>query len=484
MHLTISHFGRTIRNSSPWPLVGLGVAGGLFSWLFAVSRWIPATSGLLTVFLGVVLYYYLRPRAGLLPLFCFHFLAGCALLFSAESGKVPDWLPASWLCLAFLPAALIHTSFLLPEILVETRSFRKMAAVFYVGSALLGFALLAARDRPDVFKGLAALTIVYNAGSYLFWLFRLLLTYRDSRFELDRVTSRFLLRAQWGAVLPWIAMFFLVGRGISSWNHAAPLALLFPLSVLAGFIPAKRHQKQLYIVQTEKRKSFGDLLSGLAHELNNPLNFVYSNLEPLGEAVKKLHGQIPKPNAEADALAQDLESMIHDMDEGIGRAKELIQNFRQFPERRVEAKQSLDLNRILDRSIDLLAHKWKDRIKLERRYDRLPSIHGLAGELGQVFTNILANACDATPDGGTVSVSTQKGPIGVKVTIRDTGQGIPKEELGRIFDPFYTTKSQGKGTGLGLAITLQIIKNHSGNIEVKSAVGKGSEFLVVLPYAT
>jgi signal transduction histidine kinase len=107
---------------------------------------------------------------------------------------------------------------------------------------------------------------------------------------------------------------------------------------------------------------------------------------------------------------------------------------------------------------------------------------GVPGELEQAFTNILVNAMDATPEGGLIQVSSHEISDSVKILIRDNGKGIPREIISRIFDPFFTTKGQGEGQGLGLAMTQQIIKQHRGSIEVKSETGKGTEFLVLLPY--
>jgi signal transduction histidine kinase len=167
----------------------------------------------------------------------------------------------------------------------------------------------------------------------------------------------------------------------------------------------------------------------------------------------------------------------------VTRARGLVDRFRDFPSDGAEPKENVDVNRIVDQTVEMLAPKWKDRLKVERRFGELPDVSAYPLQLGQIFTNVIANACDATPDGGKVVVSTQPGATGVKVSVRDTGPGIPKERVARIFDPFYTTKEQGQGMGLGLSITQQLVKNHRGAIEVKSEVGKGTEFLISLPYS-
>src|SRR5207247_928340 len=164
-------------------------------------------------------------------------------------------------------------------------------------------------------------------------------------------------------------------------------------------------------------------------------------------------GLVPHPDSKATQVFQGLDHMLKNMEEGVTRAKGLIESFRFFPQRRTEQKEEIDLNLILDRSIDLLSHKWKGQIRIVRRFEKIPKIRAFPGELTQVFTNILANASEATPSGGIIYVSTHSGGTGIKIMIQDTGQGIPSENLSRIFDPFFTTKGPGEGTGLGLSIS-------------------------------
>jgi len=274
--------------------------------------------------------------------------------------------------------------------------------------------------------------------------------------------------------------YFLVKTGTltTSINLVSPAVLLFPVFFYWGIRDAERKRAQSYIVQSAKRDTFESLVQGLAHELNNPLNFIYANLEPLRETVH----QIKEGKASGETMA-DVDKILDTMEEGVTRARGLVDRFRDFPTDAVEPKESVDLNQLVDKTVEMLAPKWRGRLQMHRRFGDVPAVAGYPLQLGQIFTNVIANACEATPEGGSVTVATNSGATGVKVSVKDTGGGIPKDQVARIFDPFFTTKQQGEGMGLGLAITLQLIKNHKGSVEVKSEVGKGTEFLISLPYA-
>jgi signal transduction histidine kinase len=288
----------------------------------------------------------------------------------------------------------------------------------------------------------------------------------------------------------------------ASINLFSPAVLLFPVFFYWGLRDADRKRAQSYIVQSAKRDTFESLVQGLAHELNNPLNFIYANLEPLRELVAELRkekenaGRSPSEASErkhestdgglggrAGSPHDEMNKIIDTMEEGVSRARGLVDRFRDFPTDAVEPKETVDVNGLVDKTVEMLSPKWKGRVQVNRRFGEIPKVAAYPLQLGQIFTNVIANACDATPEGGSVTVATSAGTTGVKVSVKDTGHGIPKDQVARIFDPFYTTKQQGEGMGLGLAITLQLVKNHKGNVEVKSEVGKGTEFLISLPYA-
>jgi signal transduction histidine kinase len=476
-----------------WQKIGLPLLLILITLIFFIfmlqtrtnSGFLPTLSGLLFVFLGTGIFFYLYPRPGLIPLLLFHFFVGNYFILFPAAQTTQPFSFFYLICFTLIPPTLIHFTFLISEMFVDVRKRFFFYGIPYLISFLsLGPSLYFFFKNPPDWMGIHYLLIAYLALAYLFWLIRLVWILQKPHLELDRTIARYLLLGQLiGFIVPiglTIAIFL---GGISFPIHwVSPLVLLFPISLLVGVIPGKRRQMETYIVQSEKRQTFGNLLAGLAHELNNPLNFIYSNLEPLRESLEFLKGRIVPQDDKSSEVFRDLDHIVASMEEGVTRARGLVEKFRGLPYTRREQKEEVDLNKILEQSIDLLSHKWKGRIRIEKKLEEIPKIQGYPLELGQVFTNLLSNACDAILQNGVIFVSSHQGSAGIKISIRDTGKGIPKEEMGRVFDPFFTTKTQGEGTGLGLSITLQKIKNHKGSIEVKSEVGKGTEFLILLPY--
>jgi signal transduction histidine kinase len=448
----------------------------------------PALIGLLFIFLGVGFFLYLFPRPGLVPLFLFHFFVGNFLILFSKNYLPFYFTYLSFFCLAFIPPTLIHFTFLISEMFVSVKKRNALFFVTYCVGVLIAVLYLYFLIKDPTLRTyrtfLNNALLTYLVLAYFFWISRLIWIYKKPYLEFDRIFARYLLIGQLvGFILPLGLVGLLVFEGISlPLNLASPLILLFPISLWIGIVPGERQRSQTYLIQSEKRVALGDLLAGLAHELNNPLTFVYSSIEPLSESLEYLKSVIQEPTEKTAKVFKHLDKMVANMRDGMTRAENLIKKFRDLPSKKRAEKEEIDLNLLIDKTIELLEPKWKDRIQIEKSFEELPKILGLTGELEQAFTNLLANSMEATPDGGVVQVSTHEAANGVKIMIRDTGKGIPKEVIGRIFDPFFTTKEQGEGMGLGLAITLQIIKNHRGSIEVKSEEGKGTKFVVFLPY--
>lgn len=224
------------------------------------------------------------------------------------------------------------------------------------------------------------------------------------------------------------------------------------------------------LVQSEKLASIGQLASGVAHEINNPIGVILSFAQVL---VRKVPPEDPfyKPlrSIEREAL----------------RCKAIVHNLLDFARRTTPSLKLLDINRVLDLTCELLIHQLDDQgTKLIKSYEpNLPPIMGDANQLQQVFTNIIMNAHQAMPDGGELRITSRQLGDEIQVLFADTGSGIPPENLKRIFDPFFTTKEVGQGTGLGLSVSYGIVQSHGGTIEVESKVGVGSVFVVRLPIA-
>lgn len=239
---------------------------------------------------------------------------------------------------------------------------------------------------------------------------------------------------------------------------------------------------QAQLLQSEKMASLGQLVAGMAHEINTPVTAVVGNVKPLARELDRL-GERAARDGDA-ALAQIIARMaaIFDvMARGAERTAAIVRDLRVFS--RVDETRPLpmDLHEGIDVSLRLLRPRWADRIVVETRYGDLPPVAGAAGQLNQVFMNVLANACDAIADTGTIRIETTANATHVTVRVHDDGAGIRPEIMSRVFDPFFTTKPVGHGMGLGLAICAGIVAGHGGTMDLTSAPGVGTTVTVVLP---
>lgn len=228
-------------------------------------------------------------------------------------------------------------------------------------------------------------------------------------------------------------------------------------------------ETQLQLINSEKMASLGQLVAGVAHEINTPLASIKSNNEIAAKLVSRMKGE------NADLLKE-----IIDIDkEAIARINGLVVSLRKFVRLDEAELQEADINKELDLTLNLIRHETKNRINVVKNYNQLPQIKCYPNMLNQVFMNILVNAVHAIQGEGTITIDTNFENKNLIVKIKDTGCGIKEPE--KIFFAGYTTKSSGVGTGLGLAISQKIIEKHNGNIKVKTKVGKGSEFVITIP---
>jgi signal transduction histidine kinase len=265
-----------------------------------------------------------------------------------------------------------------------------------------------------------------------------------------------------------------------------------------AYLDLQSAQDQL--VQTEKMASLGQLVSGIAHEIKNPLNFIYGNTGFLGEYVEKLQslveslenlpslseedrGEISrrKEAIHYDFIREDLKILIGNFAEGARRINTIVSDLRTFSRMDADSLSDVDLHAALEMSLNLLYNQYKNRVEIHKEYGDLPKIQGYAGKLNQVMMNLLSNAFAAIRGKGDVWIRTRLQGGGVEIEIEDNGVGIPKENLKRIFEPFFTTKPVGQGTGLGLSISYGIIEQHQGRIDVIGSPGGGTVFTVRLP---
>ncbi len=263
---------------------------------------------------------------------------------------------------------------------------------------------------------------------------------------------------------------------------------------------AELERVQAQLVHSEKMASLGQLAAGIAHELNNPAGFIFSNMAVLPEYLQQLRRMISAERQAAladsetlktnrtsaivdyETLLSDVESIAMDSYAGAARIKDIVQNLRLFSRLDEAEIKRVDLHEGIDSTIRLLSQYYSSpAITLRREYGAVPPIECYAGQLNQVWMNLLVNAAQAIGDGGEVRIATAYDGAKVTVDISDTGAGIQPEHLDRIFDPFFTTKPVGEGTGLGLSISHGIVVRHGGQLTVESRPGRGATFSVALP---
>ncbi len=239
-------------------------------------------------------------------------------------------------------------------------------------------------------------------------------------------------------------------------------------------------ETQNQLMQAEKMKSMGQLVAGVAHELNNPIGFVHANMQLLDEYIEKLV-EAQASGSDGEPIREAIGKLIARSREGTERVKQIVQDLRTFSRMDQAEIQDADLHEELARTLALMETRFKGGIQLVKKYGEIPRVRCYPGQLNQVFMNILMNACDALEDSGTITISTQATERGVRLEICDDGPGVPPEVKSRLFDPFFTTKAVGKGTGLGLSLSHGIIERHGGHISVESQLGEGTCFTIDLP---
>lgn len=257
------------------------------------------------------------------------------------------------------------------------------------------------------------------------------------------------------------------------------------------------------LLQSEKMASIGQLAAGIAHEINNPVGFVNSNVGTLKNYLVTLFGVIEgydeavsgaapgssvarrlaeiRKNAEVDFLKEDTADLISESMDGLKRVKDIVQALKDFSHVGETEWQLADLHQGIDSTLNIVANEIKYKATIEKHYGQLPEIKCMASQLNQVFMNLLVNAAHAIADNGVIAIRTGAANGWVWVAISDTGCGIPVENMNRIFEPFFTTKPVGSGTGLGLSLSYSIVNKHGGRIEVDSQPGAGTTFTVRLP---
>jgi signal transduction histidine kinase len=264
----------------------------------------------------------------------------------------------------------------------------------------------------------------------------------------------------------------------------------------------KLKSAQAQLIDSEKMASLGQLTAGIAHEINNPINYISAGINPLKRDMADIESLYKKyeeasnngfdPNKlkdakqyskeiESDFLFEEIKSLLDGIEEGALRTREIVIGLRNFSRMDEDAIKTANINEGIDSTLMLLRNKLKNKIIIKKEYGQIPPIECYAGKLNQVFMNILNNAADAIQDEGKIIIRTWASDDHVYISIKDNGIGMQENIRKRIFEPFYTTKEVGQGTGLGLSISFGIIEKHKGTISVKSKKNEGSEFIIQLP---
>ena len=258
------------------------------------------------------------------------------------------------------------------------------------------------------------------------------------------------------------------------------------------------------LIQSEKLASIGQLAAGVAHEINNPIGFIFSNfgtlekylqdlfqmlsayeqaeselgVSPVAAKLRALHDEL-----EIDYLKDDIPSLMSESRDGIQRVRKIVQDLKDFS--RVDARQEwewVNLHNGLNSTLNIVNNEIKYKADVVRVFGELPEVQCLPSEINQVFMNLLVNAAHSiTAERGTITLRTGHEGAEVWVEVADNGCGIAPENLSRIFDPFFTTKPVGQGTGLGLSLSYGIVQKHAGRMEVSSQLGQGTCFRITLP---
>jgi len=264
-------------------------------------------------------------------------------------------------------------------------------------------------------------------------------------------------------------------------------------------ITAERDMEQ-QLRHHERMASIGLLSAGIAHEINNPMSYVNANLALIHEYASQLlefltHNEcyirnkadIPTPDPtlpeeeRLGALRNELESLFQESADGISRVKTIVQGLNDYAHPSTDDWQQADINQQLDRSLQLMAHRIPDSIRIVKDYASLPTVRCIPRQIDQVIMNLLLNGVQAIDNSGSIELRTREDAGEVCIEIRDSGHGMDEATMGQIFNPFFTTKPQGEGTGLGLHMAWRVIEKHQGTIEVESEPGQGSVFRIRLP---
>ena len=245
----------------------------------------------------------------------------------------------------------------------------------------------------------------------------------------------------------------------------------------------ERDRMAAELLQGQKLQAIGQLSAGIAHEINNPLSYILSNMRCLAEYLDEIAPLLRHRAASESPSLADLRLALHESLEGADKIKRIVRGLREFSHLDERELRDVDLNLCVENALRLCANEITHKASVVRDLSELPQVRCYPQQIEQILVNLIMNALQAIPDRGVIGVGTRKEGHDAVIRIRDTGTGITPEHLKKLFEPFFTTKPVGKGTGLGLHVAYKIARAHGGRIDVTSTVGAGSEFSIVIPIA-
>jgi signal transduction histidine kinase len=445
---------------------------------FARVFLVPFISGLLFLSISLFVYRAARNLTGVLPFTLFYLGVSSYLIssFDFHSAHTASW--AFMIIFAFIPSFMTHFALVYPHLPPRLEHHRK----FYIHIPyLISFILCIPYlylfyTEPSSWKYAEMAVVGYAILSYLFWLGMFLYRIKTTTNAFDRITVKYLFGGQLLAfITPLIAIVIIYSfRFQIPMNLLTPLTLALPIASIIGIVWANLKKAQLRLIQSEKLASLGQLVAGVAHEINNPTNFIYSNIDTLKEYLTYIQGFLPEDGKKfRDTLSpqevmSDLVETINDIEEGSVRIKEIVGDLRRFVYSKEGDTTPVDINAGIESTLHLLKHEITDSVEISWVKRELPQLTGNQGNINQVWMNLIKNGIDALDGRGRITIVTAANQSEITISISDTGPGIPEHIAERIFDPFFTTKPEGEGTGLGLPITYQIIKNIGGQLDITS----------------
>jgi len=280
------------------------------------------------------------------------------------------------------------------------------------------------------------------------------------------------------------------------------LAPFISLAMENAKIYTELQAAQLQLVQSDKMASLGQLTAGIAHEINNPVNFISAGIDALKqnyqdikeilleylsldaeknntEKIKEI--RLKQKQFDLDGILEEIAQLYTSIKNGAQRTTEIVKGLRNFSRLDEDVLKKANIEECLDSTLIILRSQIKERIEVIKEYGHVPEILCFPGQLNQVFINILNNAAQAIEGQGKIWIKTRADSDYIEIRIKDSGKGIPQDVKNKIFDPFFTTKDVGVGTGLGLSISNGIIEKHKGKISVESVLGEGAEFIILIP---